>query len=122
MRSKWNEEPPPENRFQCRVRAARAGEAKLRGRAKGMTPLWLGRGKTIVRPSPQVGGRWPGCPAVVSRRCPVGVPLVSRGCHVAVPSLSRRCPDWCPDGVLVRWCPVVSRGVSMVSLFVPMVS
>ena len=94
MRSKWNGEPPyREIDFGfVFVRAVRAGETKLRGRARESL-LWLRRGRTKC-PLPGKRG------TAVSRRCPAGVPW----CRVGVPSVSRRCP------VGVPWCPVVSRG------------
>ena len=74
MRSKWNGEPPyREIDFGfVFVRAVRAGEAKLRGRARESL-LWLRRGRTKCLSS---GERGP----AVSRRCPAGVP-VSRWCE-----------------------------------------
>ena len=81
VRSKWNGEfPYREIDFGfVFVRAVRAGEAKLRGRAR-KRPLLLRRGRSK---SPWSGGR---CPAV-SRRCPA----VSRGVP-RCPAVSRRCP------------------------------
>ena len=69
MRSKWNGEPPyREIDFGfVFVRAVRAGEAKLRGRARESL-LWLRRGRTKCLS--------PGRP--VAR----GVPPVSRWCPV----------------------------------------
>ena len=46
MSPKLNGDTPPGNRFRFRVRVVRAGEAKLRGRARGIKPLWLGPGRT----------------------------------------------------------------------------
>ena len=63
--------PLPGNRFRFRVvRAVRAGEAKLRGRARGKSLLWLRRGRTKCF-SP--GERW----GAVSRRCPAYVVIFS---------------------------------------------
>ena len=83
MRSKWNGEPPyREIDFGfVFVRAVRAGEAKLRGRARGKSPVAEARPDQMSLPR-QIWAR--GVPPV-SRRCPV----VSRRCTVGVPSVSR---------------------------------
>ena len=99
VRSKWNGEPPyREIDFGfVFVRAVRAGEVKLRGRARGKSPLAEARPdqKSLVRQTVSRG----------ASRCPAGVPPVPRG----VPSVSRRCPAGVP------WCPVVkSTGRSIV--------
>ncbi len=108
MRSKWNGEPPyREIDFGfVFVRAVRAGEAKLRGRARSVPPLAEARLDQMSLP----GGRW----RAVSRRCPAGVPSVSlwlrRGRTKCVSSgrpVARSVPPvsrWCPVGV-----PSVSR-------------
>ena len=72
MRSKWNGEPPyREIDFGfVFVRAVRAGEAKLRGRARGKSPVAEAR-PDQMSPFRATGG--PRCPAgvlSVSRRCP----------------------------------------------------
>ena len=103
VRSQWNGDPPPGNRFRFRVRVVRAGEAKLRGRARGKCPSLA-----EARPDQMTGVRqmWArGVPPV--SRCPAlaearpdqmtpfrrpwvrGVPPVSRRCPVGVPSVSR---------------------------------
>ena len=73
MRSKWNGEPPyREIDFGfVFVRAVRAGEAKLRGRARGKSPV------AEARPDQMSLRRAAGGP-----RCPAGVPPVSRRCPV----------------------------------------
>ena len=78
VKSKWNGEPPTGKSVSVSVRVVRAGEAKLRGRARGMTPLWTGWVGAVDPAPPPVVRRWCGCPAVVSRRCSVGVPMVFR--------------------------------------------
>ena len=80
MRSKWNGEPPyREIDFGfVFVRAVRAGEAKLRGRARGKSPVAEARPDQMF-PLRQTVAR--GVPPVsVSRWCPASVPPVSRGC------------------------------------------
>ena len=69
------------------VRAVRAGEAKLRGRAR-KSLLWLRRGQTKCSPP---GKRVP----AVSRQCPAGVPRCPAGVP-RVPAVSRRCPAGVP--------------------------
>ena len=96
--------PPLGNRFRIRVRAALAGEAKLRAQTRAATP-----------PSPRRSSKGPssscrfwarGSPrnfhAVVPRlsrdspagapNCPAVAPRLSRGCPAVVPSLSRWLP------------------------------
>ena len=107
MRSKWNGEPPyREIDFGfVFVRAVRAGEAKLRGRARGKSPVAEARPDQKLLLRAAGGARCPaGVPVVSSvaearpdqmilprgavargappvfRRCPVGVPSVSRSC------------------------------------------
>ena len=84
MRSKWNGDPPPGNRFRFRVRVVRAGEAKLRGRARGVIPPLLGRNQDKCLSSPSGWRRLPG----VSR----GVPWVSGRCPAGVRGPGVRCP------------------------------
>ena len=71
MRSKWNGEPPyREIDFGfVFVRAVRAGEAKLRVRARGKSPV------AEARPDQMLAD-----PAFGGARCPAGVPPVSRRC------------------------------------------
>ena len=91
VRSKWNGEPPyREIDFGfVFVRAVRAGEAKLRGRARESL-LWLRRGRTkSISPG---------------RPVPRGVPPVSRRCPAGVTSVSRRCPDDDVDDSLQFQC------------------
>ena len=105
MRSKWNGEPPyREIDFGfVFVRAVRAGEAKLRGRARGKSPVAEARPDQMILPRGAVRrgvppvSRW--CPLWLRRgrtKCfssgrpgPRGVPPVSRRCPVGVPSVSR---------------------------------
>ena len=74
MRSKWNGEPPyREIDFGfVLVRAVRAGEAKLRGRARGKSPVAEARPDQMI---PFRGAVARGVPPV-SRWCPVGVPMM----------------------------------------------
>eukprot|EP00959_Pyramimonas_sp_CCMP1952_P461299 9481349-Pyramimonas_sp.AAC.1 len=76
------------NRLRFRVRVARAGEAKLRGRANGMNPPLVRAPLGQKAAPPELGGGGRKCAAVVSRECPDWCPLVFRG----VP----RCPDGVP--------------------------
>ena len=88
MRSKWNGEPPyREIDFGfVFVRAVRAGEAKLRGRARGKSPVAEARPDQMFLRR-RTGGR--GVPPVsrVRRDFLFGVPAVSRGCS---PGAGRR--------------------------------
>ena len=106
MRSKWNGEPPyREIDFGfVFVRAVRAGEAKLRGRARGKCPavaearpdqMSLDR-QTVARGVPPVSRR---CPALVEAR-PDQMTLVRQAVPRGVQPVSRRCP------VVSRRCPV----------------
>ena len=91
------------------VRAVRAGEAKLRGRARESV-LWLRRGRTKSIPS----GR------PVARGCPAGVPPVSPVAEArpdqkypfraaGAPRVSRRCPAGVPMMMMMMMMMVVSR-------------
>ena len=97
VRSQWNGDPHREIEFRVRaraVRAVRAGEAKLRGRARGHHPA-VARGPATQMFPPPVGPRWldrlPGCPqditllllgSGVGPRWPDRLPGV-HGCSVA---------------------------------------
>ena len=78
VRSKWNGEPPyREIDFGfVFVRAVRAGEAKLRGRARGKSPVAEARPDQKLLLRAAGGARCPAGVPPVSRRCPVGVPIM----------------------------------------------
>ncbi len=102
MRSKWNGEPPyREIDFGfVFVRAVRAGEAKLRGRARGKSPV------AEARPDQMIPFRAAG---------PRGVPPVSRWCPVWLRRGQTKClPSGRPGP---RGVPPVSRWTMLMFCF-----
>ena len=83
MRSQWNGDPLPGNRFRFRVRVVRAGgrgEAACE-RERNVSAVARPNSSQMMRSPPPVGQRWL-----------AGVPSVSRWCLVVVLLVSRRCP------------------------------